>query len=108
MLLCDSVSGEPGLQLTLDKKHRVIITVKQSPEGGIIHPDSKVGELCPPTAQTSLSRASEVLEHTKFSLSYVCWPSVSVKALSDEVAVTLNQNFLELYPSLYPSCLHDT
>lgn len=58
MLLCDSVSGEPGLQLMLDKKHRVIITMKQSPEGGIIDPDSKVGELCPPTAQTSLSQVT--------------------------------------------------
>lgn len=58
MLLCDSVSGETGLQLILDKKHRVIITVKQSPEGGIIDPDSKVGKLCRPTAQTSLSQVT--------------------------------------------------
>jgi hypothetical protein len=49
-----------------------------------------------------LNKASELLGHTKLSLSHVCLPSVNVKGLFDEVAVTMSQNFLELYPYLYP------
>lgn len=48
-----------------------------------------------------LNEVSDLLGHRKLSLSHVCLPSVTVKGLFNEVAVTMNKNFLELYLYLH-------